>query len=109
MEECQRCRDIDEDRRTLEMSCFYDMNELDVPFKLNEKTRTYSLRVCKDCRSEWMKAIEYWFHNSSYKKDSCGSGIFVLEFGAIVEISQEEWDRRYPGVEPVRFVEGSSE
>lgn len=104
MEECQRCREIDEDRRTLEMACFYDMNELDVPLKLNEETRTYSLRVCKDCRSDWMKAIEYWFHNSSSKKDAGGSGIYVREFGANVEISEEEWKRRYPDIELVRFL-----
>ncbi len=104
MEECQRCKDIDEDRRTLEMACFYNMNELDVPFKLDETTRTYSLRVCKDCRSDWMKAIEYWFHNGSIKKESFGSGIYVREFGANVEISDEEWNRRHPGIEPCRFL-----
>lgn len=103
MEECQRCTDINEDMRTLEMACFYDMKELNVPFKLNEETRTYSLRVCKDCRAAWMKAIENWFHNSSFKKDAGGSGIYIREFGANVEISEEEWKRRHPGIEPVRF------
>lgn len=32
-EKCARCGEIDYDRRTLWMSCFYDMNELDVPFE----------------------------------------------------------------------------
>lgn len=103
MEECQRCKDIDEDRRTLEMACFYDMNELDVPFKLDEKTRTYSLRVCKDCRSDWMKSIQHWFHDIEPKRRSCGSGIYVREFGANVEITDEEWNARNTGIEPVRF------
>jgi len=94
MEECQRCRDIDEDRRTLEMGCFYDMGELDVPFKLDETRRLYQLRVCKDCRADWMKAIEYWFHNSFYKKESCGSGIYIRDFGSNVEITEEEFKKR---------------
>ena len=104
MEECQRCKDIDEDRRTLEMACFYDMKELDVPFKLDETTRTYSLRVCKYCRSDWMKAIQSWFHGVETEPMSPGSGIFVREFGANVEISDEEWNRRHPGIEPCRFL-----
>ena len=32
-EECQRCGEVEEDRRTLWMACFYDMDELDVPFE----------------------------------------------------------------------------
>lgn len=103
VEECQRCKDIDYDRRTLEMACFYDMNELNVPFKLDEATLVYSLRVCKDCRSEWMKAIQSWFNNVEQEPKSPGSGIFVREFGANVEISDEEWNKRHPGVEPCRF------
>jgi len=38
-----------------------------------------------------------------------GSGIFVRENGSTVEISREEWDRRYPGREPVTFVGTSDE
>ena len=32
-----------------------------------------------------------------------GSGIFIRENGATKEITREEWDRRYPDVEPVTF------
>lgn len=31
-ERCQRCGEVDEDRRTLHMSCFYQMDELGLPF-----------------------------------------------------------------------------
>lgn len=31
-EKCQRCGEDGEDRRTLNMSCFYDMSELRIPF-----------------------------------------------------------------------------
>jgi hypothetical protein len=33
METCQRCGEDGQDRRTLEMGCWYDMSELDVPFE----------------------------------------------------------------------------
>ena len=33
MEKCNRCGEMGEDRRTLIMECFYDMNELKIPFK----------------------------------------------------------------------------
>jgi len=32
-EKCQRCGEVGEDRRTLQMACFYDMSELSLPFK----------------------------------------------------------------------------
>jgi hypothetical protein len=32
-EKCMRCGEVDYDRRTLWMACFYDMAELDVPFE----------------------------------------------------------------------------
>jgi len=33
MEKCDRCGEVDEDRRTLWMACFYKMEELGLPFK----------------------------------------------------------------------------
>ena len=36
-------------------------------------------------------------------KVSAGSGIFVREGGQTVEISREEWNRRFPDREPVTF------
>ncbi len=96
MEECQRCKDIDEDRRTLSMACFYDMGELDVPFTLDEERRLYKLKVCKDCRADWMSAIEDWFHKVELEKQSCGSGIYIRKFGSNVEITEEEWNQLNP-------------
>lgn len=66
MEKCQRCDREGPDRRTLRMSCFYQMNELRVPFERDEKD--FTLRVCKNCRATWMQAIENWF-NSQTKPD----------------------------------------
>lgn len=38
-----------------------------------------------------------------------GSGIFIRRDGATVEISRAEWDRLYPGREPVFYLPGETE
>jgi len=58
-ERCQRCGEHGWDRRTLVMRCLYEMNELNIPFEL--KDNYYTLRVCKECRADWMKSIKHWF------------------------------------------------
>jgi hypothetical protein len=123
-ETCQRCGEKDYDRRTLYMACFYEMDELKIPFdhtiifghvklpinKHNEgppyediEKMFYTLLVCKDCRADWMGAIKNWF-NEKPVRNSCGSGIFVRHNGATVEITEDEWYRDNPGREPVRVV-----
>jgi len=66
MEQCVRCGEIENDRRTLRMSCLYEMSEMKIPFKEvqhPDRANEFTLRVCKKCRGEWMKAIEAWFLN----------------------------------------------
>jgi len=103
-EQCQRCGIVDDDLRTLWMSCLYAMNELGVPFQRYQVEMPYinffTLRVCKDCRADWMAAIKNWF-TMPIERESCGSGIFVRENGASKEITREEWDRRNPNRKPV--------
>lgn len=97
---CQRCGEKEDDLRILHMECFYDMNELGLPFqKLNG---FFTLKVCKSCRAEWMITIKNWFEDKPGRK-SCGSGIFVRRYGANVEIPEEEWYEENPGREPVRL------
>ena len=109
-EVCQRCKEEGEDRRTLWMACLYDMNELHVPFDekeviaiINDKRIFYTLRVCKDCRADWMAAIKDWF-NSTPSNKSCGSGIYVRINGATKEVSEYEFKMMYPDKEPVRVI-----
>lgn len=123
-ETCQRCGDVDYDRRTLSMSCLYAMEELKLPFeqvqiygtrveKIGEKPlfignymvpefdshegkelhkyNFFTLRVCKDCRADWMGSIKKWFNNPPVV-NSCGSGIYIRENGTSKEITQEEWN-----------------
>lgn len=56
----------------------------------------YLLLVCKECRSDWMRAIKDWFNTQS-APEYVGSGIFVRELGKNVEISLKEWERRRGG------------
>lgn len=107
MEQCQRCKEDGEDRRTLWMACFYEMMELGLPFEetmICERMRYddpnifhyfYTLKVCKDCRAEWMKAVKKWFYEEKLlEKPSIGSGIFVMTLGQPEEITVEEWNKR---------------
>lgn len=104
-ERCVRCGEEGQDRRTLRMSCFYEMDELDIPLEKSPSCfgPSYTMRVCKRCRGEWMAAIKAWFHEEIESEESCGSGIFIREFGKTVELTEEEWARRNPGREPIRF------
>lgn len=65
-EKCQRCGDgPDPDLRTLWMACWYERwGELGLPFeKLRDGDREfYTLRVCKQCRGNWLTSIKQWFH-----------------------------------------------
>lgn len=74
-ETCQRCGEAGYDCRTLVDRTFF------------------TLRVCKDCRAEWLSAIERWFDKEPLKEESCGSGLFVRRNGVSVEITREEFDR----------------
>lgn len=61
----------------------------------------FTLRVCKDCRGDWLAAIKKWFE-TEVSRESCGSGIFVRRNGRNVEITEEEWYRDNPDRKPVR-------
>lgn len=115
IEKCQKCQEEGEDRRTLWMACFYDMDELNIPFQkrilsdsnnYNCPHELYTLRVCKDCRADWLTFIKDWY-NWIPNRESCNSGIFVRHFGANIEITEEEWRERAPGIEPVRCKDES--
>ena len=111
-EQCQRCKEEGEDRRTLWMACFYDMDELEIPFthenlryEDNRLHPMFTLRVCKNCRADWMRIIQYWWNTITPKTESCGSGIFVRDFGSNKEITLEEYRAKYGNdAEPVRFI-----
>lgn len=110
-ERCVRCGEVDHDRRTLWMGCFYQMQELGLPFveqpvfhakledlkqakervkfpagitgksfNLTSGTVTcageltpqlmYTLRVCKQCRADWLSAIEKWYRQEQIRLET---------------------------------------
>ncbi len=104
MKICDKCKEETEELRQINMSCLYDMNELKVPFR--KIGRDYTLIICKDCRADWMSMIKVWWGMPPYKNiNKPGTGIFIKELGAIVEISEEKWHELNPGKEPVRFID----
>lgn len=134
-EMCQRCGEVDTDRRTLWMACFYAMNEMDgVPFngvQWEGITRTqiateqrrigtmafdvpvydephdtaprtqhfYTLRVCKDCRADWMDAIARWFEERP-ERPAEDAIVPIRVNGATRMVTVEEYERMYPGRTP---------
>lgn len=50
-------------------------------------------------------SLDVYLEGAAPSKD--GSGIFLRRNGMVVEISREEWDRTFPGQEPVVAASGS--
>lgn len=113
-ETCQRCKEEDEDHRTVWMACFYDMDKLGLPLDKiiieEEGTQSsrhrinrefFTIRICKNCRSDYLHAIQAWF-NAPKTNRECGSGIWIRDLGTIKEVTEEEYRELYPDREPVR-------
>ena len=108
---CVRCGAIGEDRRTLWMACFYEMNELAVPFSQvaielscgRGDQHFYTLRVCKACRASWMSAIEDWFGRSESRAPT-GTGVYLRKNGETYEATPEEVAERFPNGGAVRVA-----
>jgi hypothetical protein len=140
-EKCVRCGEIEDDRRTLWMACFYAMEELGLPFEKEVLFRAetqdlemakppitfesksskdklvlesgtvrssgelypqqlYTLRVCKECRADWMTAIQAWFKMPPAPREGSGTGVWIRKNGATVEATQEEVGRMLHGRQP---------
>lgn len=88
-EKCARCGEVDDDRRTLWMRCFYDMSELGLPFELCENAGLfYALRVCKACRADWMRAIKNWF--TERPPLDTNTGVYIRDLGNAREATEDE-------------------
>jgi len=92
---CDRCKQaLDGDGRTLHMACGYDMSELQgVPFAGGGAGEPYTLHVCKECRADWLLAIQKWFlmEPCTSQQPSPGTGIFIRHFGGILELTEKQW------------------
>lgn len=113
LEACQRCGEKGDDRRTLYHSCWYDMSELQLPFKridmritgMDYERSFFTLRVCKRCRSDWLTALAKWFHSSPSELRGCGSGIFVRALGSTIELTENQWREINRDEDPVRLTD----
>jgi NMD protein affecting ribosome stability and mRNA decay len=91
---CQKCGiDAEGEIRTLWMACLYEMNELGIPFEKVElgDRYYYTLKVCKQCRADWMRAIKVWFETPIIP-ETCDSGIYVRDLGHAKQVTHEEWE-----------------
>lgn len=104
---CQLCYAYGPDKRSVVMSCFYDLTEAVPEFK--EVGGVYRLRVCKTCRSELLIRLQDWSQEAKKKrgfpKGSDGElttldelmeprrNIPVRVFGAVVMLTREDYDK----------------
>jgi hypothetical protein len=54
--------------------------------------RFFTLRVCKDCRGDWLGAIKEWF-NKKPERDGTGTGVWIRDNGTNREATPEEVER----------------
>lgn len=74
---------ISEDKIVLQSGTVRSSGELD-PQQL------YTLRVCKDCRADWMAAIQGWFKAPKPAREGSGTGVWIRDHGTNREATPEE-------------------
>lgn len=52
----------------------------------------YTLRVCKECRADWMDAIKSWYSRVP-EKQSTGTGVWIRDKGMNREATVEEVEK----------------
>ena len=57
---CQLCLAEGPDKRTLTMSCFYDITEIVPEFSKQVLPSNYHIRICKACRGDLLGKLEAW-------------------------------------------------
>lgn len=83
-EKCMRCGEVGEDRRTLWMACFYEMEELGIPF---EKAEKYHI---SESDLEPIKPSSFLMH----KYETKGTvGVHPLQFYTlrVCKVCRAEW------------------
>src|SRR3990170_6304572 len=90
---CQVCGTEGNDRRTLLISCLYNLSEVSDQFidlfNVNEKLQgMFGVRICKGCRAQLMIKLSEWINEGGRKADS------HLDDDGIYSYSKEEWENR---------------
>jgi hypothetical protein len=53
--------------------------------------KMYTLRVCKNCRADWLASVKGWFNSVPEAHKGCGSGIFMRCNGTTVEVTPDQY------------------
>lgn len=109
MEQCQVCEALGDDRRTLVISCGYDLHEVSKKFARTPDDRhaQFMLLVCKDCRGDFLGVLRRWVAKEFILKqeESSDRNIPLRVDGRIIMLTKAEWDayttqRGEPGRKP---------
>jgi len=100
METCQVCGQEGEDRRTLKLRYFYELEEISEKFQqvpIDEDGATdvfYMLRTCKDCRGDFLELLRRWINGEFVQPESDDPkrNIPVRKDGRTVMVTREEWE-----------------
>ena len=101
MEKCIRCREVHPDHRTIRISCLYQLDELPIPFRLEEDENangryTYCITVCKACRATFMDMLVNWWQVVEKRHDGVVRDIPVRIHGHTVMLSEKEYRHEFP-------------
>lgn len=73
---CQVCWAYGADKRSLFVSCFYDVKEVVPEFidlhsceGMEDRKNFYYLRICKTCRARFLMALKEWFDGRVQARD----------------------------------------
>jgi hypothetical protein len=114
---CMLCHAHGADKRTLFLSCFYQLPEV-IPeiidlFDLGEplKDKGYALRICKSCRGDFLGMLKEWrdrrLARRPLPKDHDGEEVYAVEdadrnipyrtHGRTEMMTRSEYDQRVEG------------
>ena len=66
---CMLCHAHGEDKRTLVISCFYDLTEVAEEFvPVDEVESGYYLRICKSCRAALLHLLRDWCNERANRR-----------------------------------------
>lgn len=94
-EMCQICRTPGNDRRTLALRYFYELQEVSDLFAPDPATNLYTIRTCKGCRAVFLDLLRQWITSGGRLAHR------NLNEDGIECITLEEWQRRQEGGNPL--------
>jgi len=66
---CEICGTEGDDRRTLHISCLYNLVEVSSLFKQDTETKMYRVTMCKGCRVRLLQHLKTWIEEKGRLTD----------------------------------------